>query len=130
MFKTVKIFCEINKLDIKLIRPFIIYIIRALNSVYGIYNLNLKSDEIQFLKDIRKNFYDEEEEKTNKNNDQDNQDNQDVREGKDKGEKEDKNENNENENYEKSYDNIVDKKNNDGDSKEIDEDITNTDEEA
>jgi hypothetical protein len=127
MFKTVKIFCEINKLDIKLIRPFIIYIIRALNSVYGIYNLNLKSDEIQFLKDIRKNFYDEEEEKTNENN---NQDNQDVSEGKDKGEKEDKNENNENENYEKSYDNIVDKKNNDGDSKEIDEDITNTDEEA
>ena len=78
MFKTVKIFCEINKLDIKLIRPFIIYIIRALNSIYGIYNLNLKTDEIQFLKDIKKNFYNEEE------------DNNEINEG----EKEDKGENN------------------------------------
>ena len=62
MFKTVKIFCEINKLDIKLIRPFIIYIIRALNSIYGIYNLNLKNDEIEFLKDIKKNLFNEEDE--------------------------------------------------------------------
>jgi hypothetical protein len=65
MFKTVKIFCEINKLDIKLIRPFIIYIIRALNSIYGIYNINLKSDEIKLLKDIKENFYNEEEESNN-----------------------------------------------------------------
>jgi len=56
MFKTVKIFCEINKLDIKLIRPFIIYIIKALNSIFGIYNLKLKEDEIQFLKDIKNEF--------------------------------------------------------------------------
>ena len=48
MFRTVKIFCEINKLDIKLIRPLIIYIIKALNSIYGIYNLYLKPDEIEF----------------------------------------------------------------------------------
>ena len=65
MFKTVKMFCEINKLDIKLIRPFIIYIIRALNSIYGIYNLSLKSDEIQFLKDIKNNFYKDDEEDCN-----------------------------------------------------------------
>ena len=57
MFKTVKIFCEINKLDPKLIRPFIIYIIKALNSIYGLYNLKLKSDEIKLLQDIRENFY-------------------------------------------------------------------------
>ena len=57
MFKTVKIFCEINKLDPKLIRPLIIYIIKALNSIYGIYNLKLKSDEIKLLQDIRENFY-------------------------------------------------------------------------
>ena len=69
MFKTVKIFCEINKLDIKLIRPFIIYIIKALNSIYGIYNLNLKSDEIKFLKDIKENFYNEEEENFDINED-------------------------------------------------------------
>jgi len=61
MFKTVKIFCEINKLDIKLIRPLIIYIIKALNSIYGIYNLKLKNDEIQFLKEIKKEFYHEKE---------------------------------------------------------------------
>lgn len=61
MFKTVKIFCEINKLDIKLIRPFIIYIIRALNSIYGIYNLNLKEEEIQILKYIKDHFYKNEE---------------------------------------------------------------------
>ena len=60
MFKTVKIFCEINKLDTKLIRPFIIYIIKALNSIYGIYNLNLKSEEIRFLKDIKEYFYSDE----------------------------------------------------------------------
>ena len=62
MFRTVKIFCEINKLDLKLIRPFIIYIIRALNSIYGIYNLNLKDEEIKFIKDIKKCFYNDEEE--------------------------------------------------------------------
>jgi len=57
MFKTVKIFCEINKLDTKLIRPLIIYIIKALNSIYGIYNLNLKPEEIIFLKNIKNNFF-------------------------------------------------------------------------
>ena len=60
MFKTVKIFCEINNLDIKLIRPLIIYIIKALNSIYGIYNLKLKRDEIEFLKEIKMKFYKEE----------------------------------------------------------------------
>ena len=57
MFKTVKIFCEINKLDTKLIRPLIIYIIKALNSIYGIYNLNLKPEEIIFLNNIKNNFF-------------------------------------------------------------------------
>ena len=57
MFRTVKMFCEINKLDIKLIRPLIMYIIKALNSIYGIYNLLLKKDEIEFLKEIKKEFY-------------------------------------------------------------------------
>lgn len=76
MFKTVKIFCEINKLDIKLIRPLIIYIIKALNSIYGIYNLKLKSDEIQFIKDLKNEFgYDEEIKDNYRNNDYDNEDN-------------------------------------------------------
>ena len=78
MFKTVKIFCEINKLDTKLIRPIILYIIKALNSIYGIFNLNLKSDEINFLKNIQEYFYKDdikEKEENNKiNNDDDNSD--------------------------------------------------------
>ena len=69
MFKTVKIFCEINKLDIKLIRPLIIYIIKALNSIYGIYNLKLKNDEIQYLKDIKNKFFPEPESKGEYTND-------------------------------------------------------------
>ena len=63
MFKTVKIFCEINHLDTKFIRPFILYIIKALNGIYGVYNLTLKDEEIEFL-----NEYREEEEKKNLNN--------------------------------------------------------------
>ena len=57
MFRTVKIFCEINKLDINLMRPFIIYIIRALNTIYGIYNLSLKENEIEFLKELKRKYY-------------------------------------------------------------------------
>ena len=75
MFKTVKIFCEINKLDTILIRPFIVYIIKALNSIYGIYNLSLKSEEIRFLKDIKKYFFSEnkDEEQTNCINNEENE---------------------------------------------------------
>ena len=76
MFKTVKIFCEINKLDIKLIRPLIIYIIKALNSIFGIYNLKLKEDEIQFLKDIKNEFfYDNQSKDENQINKCDNEEN-------------------------------------------------------
>ena len=53
MFKTVKIFCEINHLDTKFIRPFILYIIKALNGIYGVYNLTLKDEEIEFLNEYR-----------------------------------------------------------------------------
>ena len=82
MFKTVKIFCEINKLDIKLIRPLIIYIIKALNSIYGIYNLKLKSDEIQFLKEIKDEFcYGEEIKDEYRNNNYDNENNFDNDDG-------------------------------------------------
>ena len=76
MFKTVKIFCEINKLDTKLIRPLIIYIIKALNSIYGIYNLNLKNEEIIFLKSIKNNFYNDDDISNNENEKGDKQINQ------------------------------------------------------
>ena len=75
MFKTVKIFCEINKLDTKLIRPLIIYIIKALNSIYGIYNMNLKSDEIKFLQDIKEKYFTKYNEETNNNEEEINNNN-------------------------------------------------------
>ena len=76
-----KIFCEINKLDIKLIRPFIIYIIKALNSIYGIYNLKLRRDEIEFLKELKKRFYNDENNRgknNEENSDEDKDDNDDF----------------------------------------------------
>ena len=81
MFKTVKIFCEINKLDIKLIRPLIIYIIKALNSIYGIYNLKLKSDEIEYLKEIKKAYYPEKETNYEYANDKFNDENYEMNDG-------------------------------------------------
>ena len=81
MFKTVKIFCEINKLDIKLIRPLIIYIIKALNSIYGIYNLKLRSDEIEYLKEIKKAYYPETETKNEYTNDKFNDENYEMNDG-------------------------------------------------
>lgn len=54
MFYTVRMFCEINKLDAKFIRPLISYIMSALNSIYGIMNLKLKDEEIEFLQSIKK----------------------------------------------------------------------------
>ena len=79
MFKTVKIFCEINKLDIKLIRPLIIYIIKALNSIYGIYNLRLRRDEIEFLKELKEKYYEDK----NENNVEDNKEEDNKDEGDD-----------------------------------------------
>ncbi len=106
MFRTVKIFCEINKLDIKLIRPFIIYIIKALNSIYGIYNLKLKKDEINFLKELKNKYYKEDE--------KDNEDNEDDEESDLNDEEKNinnddiENEEDENEKYEKDYESKVD----------------------
>ena len=91
MFKTVKIFCEINNLDIKLIRPLIIYIIKALNSIYGIYNLKLREDEIEFLKELKAKFYKEE-----KGSDEDNskdEDEEDAEDDYNEEEEEDKSDN-------------------------------------
>ena len=99
MFKTVKIFCEINNLDIKLIRPLIIYIIKALNSIYGIYNLKLKEDEIEFLKELKNRFYKEEkrnDEEENKEENFENDDDAKIEDG-------DFNEEEEDENFENNY---------------------------
>jgi hypothetical protein len=53
LFETVQIFCQINRLNSNLYIPIIINIMKALNSIYGIYNLKLNEkeiNEIQFLK--------------------------------------------------------------------------------
>ena len=91
MFKTVKIFCEINNLDIKLIRPLIIYIIKALNSIYGIYNLKLREDEIEFLKELKAKFY--KEEKGSDEDDSKDEDEEDAEDDYNEEEEEDKSDN-------------------------------------
>ena len=53
LFETVQIFCQINDLNAKLYIPIIINIMKALNSIYGIFNLKLTQkeiDELQMLK--------------------------------------------------------------------------------
>jgi len=53
LFETVQIFCQINRLNSNLYIPIIINIMKALNSIYGIYNLELNEkelNELQFLK--------------------------------------------------------------------------------
>ena len=56
LFETVQIFCQINELDTNLYMPIIVNIIKALNSIYGIYNLELNEKEIQKLL-LLKYFY-------------------------------------------------------------------------
>jgi hypothetical protein len=53
MFQTVKIFCEINHLEQKFIRPLILHVIKAMNIIYGIVNMTLNEDEIKELQRIK-----------------------------------------------------------------------------
>ena len=55
MFKTVKMFCEINNLDASYIRPLIIYVIKTMNMIYGIMNMKLTYDEVSYLQMIKTN---------------------------------------------------------------------------
>lgn len=65
LFQVVLKFCEINHLKDEFIRPIIIYIIKALNSIYGIFNMKLKPEEIQFLADLKNKYYPDEDSKEN-----------------------------------------------------------------
>ena len=56
IFKTVIIFFEVNQLDEKYKRPLILYIIKVLNRIYGIVNLNLTIDKIEFLNGIKDTY--------------------------------------------------------------------------
>ena len=53
LFETVQIFCQINDLNAKLYIPIIINIMKALNSIYGIFNLKLTQKEIDELQMIK-----------------------------------------------------------------------------
>lgn len=57
LFETVQIFCQINELNSKLYLPIVINIIKALNSIYGIYNVKLTQKEINELHHLKNCYY-------------------------------------------------------------------------
>lgn len=62
LFETVQIFCQINELNSNFYIPIIIYVMKALNSIYGVFNIKLNQKEInelQFLKYFYYNSNDE-----------------------------------------------------------------------
>ena len=54
VFETIKIFCEINLIDEKLIKPLIIKSLSAMNTIYQIMNCKLDDENIKLLKSIKK----------------------------------------------------------------------------
>ena len=52
LFLTVKLFCEINQIEEKLMKPIIIKTLCSLNSIYQIYNCHLDEKNIQRLRRI------------------------------------------------------------------------------
>ena len=52
LFLTVKLFCEINQIEEKLMKPIIIKILCSLNSIYQIYNYQLDEQNMQRLRRI------------------------------------------------------------------------------
>ena len=57
MFEVSKKACKDNKINECYTNFFVYNIIKALNSIYGIYNLCLKDEEIKFLKNLKENYY-------------------------------------------------------------------------
>ena len=57
LFETVQIFCQINELNNNFYLPIIINIMKALNCIYGIYNLKLTKKEIEELQFLKKLYY-------------------------------------------------------------------------
>ena len=53
VFETIKLFCEINSVDEKLIKPLIIKSLSTLNTIYQIVNCKLEKEQINLLKQIR-----------------------------------------------------------------------------
>ena len=53
LFLTIKLFCEINSIDEKLIKPLIIKSLSTLNTIYQVMNSNLDNQQINILKKIK-----------------------------------------------------------------------------
>jgi hypothetical protein len=54
VFETIKLFCEINSIDEKLIKPLIIKSLCTLNIIYQIMNCKLDNEDINLMKRIQK----------------------------------------------------------------------------
>ena len=59
MFQIIHKTCQENEIDENYTNFFVYTIIKALNSVYGIYNLKLKEEEIKFLRDLKERIKDQ-----------------------------------------------------------------------
>jgi hypothetical protein len=53
LFLTIKLFCEINSIDEKLIKPLIIKSLCTINTIYQIYNSQITSEDVAELKKIK-----------------------------------------------------------------------------
>ena len=54
LFFTIKLFCEINSVEEKLIKPIIIKSLCTINTIYQIYNCQLSPEDISVLKKVKK----------------------------------------------------------------------------
>lgn len=54
VFETIKIFCEINSINEKLIKPLIIKSLSTMNTIYQIMNSKLNNEQIQIMSKIQK----------------------------------------------------------------------------
>ena len=53
LFLTVSLFCEINSIDERLVKPIIIKALCSLNTIYQIYNCKISNENIRILKNVR-----------------------------------------------------------------------------
>ena len=56
VFETIKLFCEINSVDEKLIKPLIIKPLSTLNTIYQIMNSKVNEEQIEIMKKIQKDI--------------------------------------------------------------------------
>lgn len=56
VFETIKLFCEINSVDEKLIKPLIIKSLSTLNTIYQIMNSKVNDEQIEIMKKIKKDI--------------------------------------------------------------------------